>query len=137
MVPSLQLDTRVAPGCTTLVISGECDQDDVQVLEQALTVVVEDSPPVLIVDVSRLLFGDSVLLHFLLSAQRAQTAAGGGWRSGGPSLLRWSACCGRRAPMRPSPSRVPGTRREPVTRCGVRPGSCVGLRRGSGVLPVR
>lgn len=137
MVPSLQLDTLVASGCTTLVISGECDQDDVEVLEQALTVAVEDSPPVLIVDVSRLLFGDSVLLHFLLSAQRAQTAAGGGWRSGGRSLLRWSACCGRRVPMRPSPSRVPGTPREAVAACGVRPGSCAGLRRGSGVLPVR
>ncbi|MFE2504572.1 STAS domain-containing protein [Streptomyces rubiginosohelvolus] len=84
MVPSLQLDTRVAPGCTTLVISGECDQDDAQVLEQALTAVVEDSPPVLIVDVSRLLFGDSVLLHFLLSAQRAQTAAGGRLEVRGP-----------------------------------------------------
>ncbi|MET8884492.1 STAS domain-containing protein [Streptomyces rubiginosohelvolus] len=83
MVPSLQLDTRVAPGCTTLVISGECDQDDVEVLEQALTVV-EGSPPVLIVDVSRLLFGDSVLLHFLLSAQRAQTAAGGRLEVRGP-----------------------------------------------------
>ncbi|MFD5696146.1 STAS domain-containing protein [Streptomyces rubiginosohelvolus] len=83
MVPSLQLDTQVAPGCTTLVISGECDQDDAQVLEQALTVV-EDSPPVLIVDVSRLLFGDSVLLHFLLSAQRAQTAAGGRLEVRGP-----------------------------------------------------
>ncbi|KFK85642.1 hypothetical protein IX27_32175 [Streptomyces sp. JS01] len=67
-----------------MVISGECDQDDVQVLEQALTVVVEDSPPVLIVDVSRLLFGDSVLLHFLLSAQRAQTAAGGRLEVRGP-----------------------------------------------------
>ncbi|MFD4595377.1 STAS domain-containing protein [Streptomyces rubiginosohelvolus] len=83
MVPSLQLDTQVAPGCTTLVISGECDQDDAQVLEQAFTVV-EDSPPVLIVDVSRLLFGDSVLLHFLLSAQRAQTAAGGRLEVRGP-----------------------------------------------------
>ncbi|AWL87647.1 hypothetical protein AMK14_31715 [Streptomyces sp. TSRI0445] len=84
MVPSLQLDTLVASGCTTLVISGECDQDDVEVLEQALTVAVEDSPPVLIVDVSRLLFGDSVLLHFLLSAQRAQTAAGGRLEVRGP-----------------------------------------------------
>ncbi|MFB8379042.1 STAS domain-containing protein [Streptomyces rubiginosohelvolus] len=84
MVPSLQLDTQVAPGCTTLVISGECDQDDVEVLEQALTVVVEDPPPVLIVDVSRLLFGDSVLLHFLLSAQRAQTAVGGRLEVRGP-----------------------------------------------------
>ncbi|MFC9990426.1 STAS domain-containing protein [Streptomyces globisporus] len=83
MVPSLQLDT-LASGCTTLVISGECDQDDVEVLEQALTVAVEDSPPVLIVDVSRLLFGDSVLLHFLLSAQRAQTAAGGRLEVRGP-----------------------------------------------------
>ncbi|MGW9386984.1 anti-sigma B factor antagonist [Streptomyces sp. HB202] len=84
MVPSLQLDTLVASGCTTLVISGECDQDDVEVLEQALTVAVEDSPPVLIVDVSHLLFGDSVLLHFLLSAQRAQTAAGGRLEVRGP-----------------------------------------------------
>ncbi|MFF8986284.1 STAS domain-containing protein [Streptomyces globisporus] len=84
MVPSLQLDTLVASGCTTLVISGECDQDDVEVLEQALTRVVEDSPPVLSVDVSRLLFGDSVLLHFLLSAQRAQTAAGGRLEVRGP-----------------------------------------------------
>ncbi|MEU2098811.1 STAS domain-containing protein [Streptomyces globisporus] len=84
MVPSLQLDTLVASGCTTLVISGECDQDDVEVLEQALTVAVGDSPPVLIVDVSRLLFGDSVLLHFLLSAQRAQTAAGGRLEVRGP-----------------------------------------------------
>ncbi|PVD02346.1 MULTISPECIES: STAS domain-containing protein [unclassified Streptomyces] len=84
MVSSLQLDTQVAPGCTTLVISGECDQDDVQVLERALAVVVEDSPPVLIVDVSRLLFGDSVLLHFLLSAQRAQTASGGRLEVRGP-----------------------------------------------------
>ncbi|MGW8489843.1 STAS domain-containing protein [Streptomyces sp. NPDC055886] len=77
MVPSLQLDTRVAPGCTTLFISGECDQDDVEVLERALARLVEDPPPALVVDVSRLLFGDSALLHFLLSVQRAQTAAGG------------------------------------------------------------
>ncbi|MEU3006349.1 STAS domain-containing protein [Streptomyces sp. NPDC007020] len=84
MVSPLELDTRVAPGCTTLTIAGECDQDDAEVLEQALAQLVADAPPTLVVDVSRLVFGDSVLLHFLLSVQRAQTAAGGRLEVRGP-----------------------------------------------------
>ncbi|MER5948640.1 STAS domain-containing protein [Streptomyces sp. NPDC001904] len=73
MRASLQVTVYCDPQLSTIVVAGECDEDSEYLLTDALTEVFAVEPRVLEIDVSRVEFGDSTLLHALLQAWQTQT----------------------------------------------------------------
>ncbi|WP_428950540.1 STAS domain-containing protein [Streptomyces sp. cg35] len=72
MRASLQVTIRLEPERSVIVLVGDCDEDTGHLLDEALSDVMAGAPEILEIDVSRVEFGDSMLLHALLRALRSQ-----------------------------------------------------------------
>ncbi|WP_353945486.1 STAS domain-containing protein [Streptomyces sp. HUAS MG91] len=74
MRASLQVTVDCDPELSTIVVTGDCDEDSEYLLTEALAKVFAVEPRVLEVDVSGVGFGDSTLLHALLQALHTQSS---------------------------------------------------------------
>ncbi|WP_449485987.1 STAS domain-containing protein [Streptomyces avidinii] len=69
--------TETTPhGITVIHLQGELDDDSVPALDRALADAATNPSPRTLIDLSRMSFADSSILHALLNARQAHAAAG-------------------------------------------------------------